>query len=253
MVMALVYLKKAAEIVPEDPETLALLGWTYYFTGRYENALEILGKAVAVDSTNHYALRGRGWAFLQSGAYANAINDLAMALELVNPVHRDDWLETVRGLAWSHYHSGTFGVAIKHFKALLENSNSHETGLIQDAYRGLGWCCYRMEMFGEVIAHFNNAVSIIDPAHLELIQDARRGLKQAQAATVHRHAPINEHEVSVVADLSATPRRDALFLWGLTHPRCLASALKRVAIKVLSACRGSRNSAMRRLRGANNP
>jgi tetratricopeptide (TPR) repeat protein len=242
---ALVHLTKAAEVVPGDPGTLSLMGWTYYFTGRYEKAVEILGEALAADSSNQYAFRGRGWAFLQSGAYANAVVDLTMALKLVNPVHRDDWLETVRGLAWSHYHSGNFGEAIKQFKALLEKSKSHETGLLQDVCRGLGWCCYRMEKFGEAVAHFNDALSNMDPAHPEVIQDARRGL---ELAGTKRRAPACEHSVAVVADLSARPRRDALFPWGLTRPRRLASALKRVAIKVLSTCRGSRNSAMRRLK-----
>src|SRR5207253_3613140 len=86
---ALAHLTKATEMVPDEPGTLSLMGWTYYFTGRYEKAVEILGKALAVDSSNQYAFRGRGWAFLQSGAYANAIDDLTTALKFVNPVHRD--------------------------------------------------------------------------------------------------------------------------------------------------------------------
>lgn len=179
--LALLQLTKAAEIAPDDPRALSFMGWAHYFTRRYEKSLEIFGHALALDAKNHFALRGRGWALLQTAAYAGAVNDLTAALHLVNPDHRDDWVETVRGLAWSHYHNGSFGEAKVHFNALLEKSKKDERGLLQDVYRGLGWCCYRQGTSSEAASHFEKALSNIDPKEREFLRDAKHGLELAAA------------------------------------------------------------------------
>lgn len=246
---ALANFTKASELIPDDAETLSLKGWVYYFMARYQSAIELFDKAIAVDASNDHALRGRGWALLQSGAYTNAVNDLVMAVKLVNPLHRNDWLEAMRGLAWSHYHYGSFDEAIKHFRTLLEKSNSYETGLLQDVHRGLGWCYYRMKSFGESAAHFNNCLAVTDPKqHVQVAEDARHGLELAKAGDLQDRAPVNEHNVAVVADLSEVRGRVELHSRFLTRARRLALTLKRVLIKVVNAGRGSRDSAIRFLR-----
>ena len=229
---ALAHLTKATEMVPDDAGALSLMGWTYYFTGRYKNALEVLGKALAVDSVNHYALRGRGWAFLQSGVYRNAISDLTVALELVNPNCRDDWLETVRGLAWSHYHSGNFDEATKHFKALLAKSNSHETGLLQDVYRGLGWSCYRKGILSEAADHFEKALCNIDPRSHELLRDAKHGLELANLGQLGT-AAIRDGDRHPLVDLSETHLRKPPLAATMEWRRRLVSALK-VALRTIA-------------------
>jgi len=228
----LAHLTKAAEVVPDDAETLSLIGWTYYFTGRYDQALIVLDEAVALDPASHYAFRGRGWAFLQSRAYEKAVNDLTRALDLVNPHHRDDWLETVRGLSWSNYHVGRFDEAIKYFEALLEKSHSNEAGLLQDIYRGLGWCCYRKEMFSEAAAHFDKAISNIDPRNHELIQDAKRGLELVTLGA-SRQPPVRDGDVHPIIDLSVTRQQDPPFSSAITSRRSYASVLKGAVRKML--------------------
>jgi len=228
---ALVHLKKAAEMVPDDPGTLSLMGWTYYFTGRYESALEVLGKAVAIDSANHYALRGRGWAFLQSGAHQKAVSDLRRALDLVNPHQRDDWVETLRGLSWANYHAGGFDEAIKYFKTLLENSRSGEADLLQDVYRGLGWCCYRKGMLSEAAGHFEKALSNIDPRNHELFREAQHGLELATLGQPGAVA-IQDCDRHPLVDLSGTrlsaPSFAAAINWRRGLVSVLTAALKRI-------------------------
>ena len=230
---ALAQLTNAVEIVPDDPVTLGLTGWTYYSTGRYEKALEVFDKAIVVDPANHYALRGRGWTYLQSGAYPSAIDDLARALNLTSPDHRDDWLETIRGLAWSHYHNGAFREAKTSFDLILQKSQSHETGLLQDAYRGSGWCCYRMGMLNDAACHFEKALSKIDPANQELLQEARHGLELitlGQRETAENQGPTLYPSIPVLeAHLSSPPSR-ALMEWR----RGLVSRLKATVKRVLS-------------------
>ena len=182
-VRALKHLTKAAKTVPDDPVTLSLIGWAHYFSGDYDRAIDVLSQAINTDPDNHSAIRGRGWASLQICAYEKAVSDLSKALELVNPNHRDEWVETVRGLSWSHFHSGNYDEAIGHFRLLIEKACSHERDLLQDAYRGLGWSCYRMKAFGDAAAYFNQAITNIDSDNQEFLQDARHGLKLVSAGT----------------------------------------------------------------------
>jgi|GEM_PF-5021081 len=230
---ALTYLEKARKLVPDHAAILSLIGWTYYFKGRYEQALTALGEAIAADSTNHSALRGRGWTFLQIGAHQKAVSDLTMALELVNPVQRNDWLETVRGLAWSHYHSGTFDEAIKYFESLLGTADVHETGLLQDVYRGLGWCCYRKGMCSEATAHFNNAISNLDRGNHELIQDAKRGLELATVDACQEDPVQGYRPLLLEPDVSLTLRQKPPFRSGATWCRSFETALKGVVKRIV--------------------
>lgn len=174
--MALVRLTDAMEIVTGDPATLSMIGWSYYFTNRYDKAIQVFNDAITADSVHHSALRGRGWAFLQSGAYPSAVRDLTAALEFVNPSNKNDWVETIRGLAWSNYHCGKFEESIKYFDALRERSNEHEDNLLQDIYRGLGWCCYNMGRLDKAEDYFKKALAHINPNNRELLQDAKQGL-----------------------------------------------------------------------------
>ena len=230
---ALAHLAKAAEVVPDDAQTLSLMGWAYYFSGQYEQALEILTQVLTLDPASHDAFRGRGWAFLQSGMYDRAVNDLGKALELVNPNHRNQWVETVRGLSWSNYHIGEFDKAVESFTLLMESSHEHEAALLQDAERGLGWCYYRKGMFAESGAHFAKALLNIDPVDKEMVQDAKRGLELV-AMSARRPVPIEEHTVSVMADLTFRPQRGNIFSWGFMRARRLASVLKRSFRKIVS-------------------
>lgn len=174
---ALAQLTNATDMVQDDPLTLALMGWSYYFMGRYENALEVFDKAIAIDSANHSALRGRGWTFLQSRVYPNAISDLIRALENTNSNQRNERLEAVRGLAWSHYHNGSFKESKQYFDLLLNEIHRDETDLLQDAYRGSGWCCYRMGVLNDAADYFEKALSNLGPSSLDLIQEVKRGLE----------------------------------------------------------------------------
>ena len=230
---ALTNLANARELVPDHTETLSLIGWTYYFMGVYERALTVFDEAIVADPASHSAFRGRGWTFLQRGIYRKAVNELTMALELVNPVQRDDWLETVRGLAWSHYHNGTFDEAIEYFESLVGTADVHETGLLQDVCRGLGWCCYRKGMFSEATAHFNNALSKLDPGNHELIQDAKRGLELATVGASQDDPVRGYRPLLLKPNVSLTLRQKPPFRSGATWCRSLATVLKGVVKRIL--------------------
>jgi tetratricopeptide (TPR) repeat protein len=223
--LTLAHLTKANQIVPDDSGTLSLTGWAYYFTGQYEKARELFDKAVAVDSANHNAFRGRGWTFLQKGFYQDAIKDLIISLELADSVQRDNWLETVRGLAWSHYHSGTFTKATEYFQELLSKADRDEMGLLQDVHRGLGWCYYRTGMLSEAGDHFRKAISHMKPGNHELAQDAKRGLEMIASGVAQ---PVIERtgDVYLLSDLPATARDNWLFAWGKARARSFKAALK---------------------------
>lgn len=187
---ALTHFLKVVATVSDDAAAWSHIGWAHYFRGRYKQAFRAFDKAISADPTNHYALRGRGWACFQRGEYEQAVNDLSKAIDLINPNHRNDWLETIRGLCWSSYHNGNFHASIKYFTELLEHTNNQERGLLQDVYRGLGWSHHRIGQNSVAADYFNKAI-VADPDNPELLQEIKRGLKLAsgsepEIASVHK-------------------------------------------------------------------
>lgn len=61
---AIKYFKAAIRLRPFDPEAYARLGWTYYFDGQYERAIDALEQGLGVDPTY-----SRAWGYLADVYY----------------------------------------------------------------------------------------------------------------------------------------------------------------------------------------
>ena len=176
---AITLFTRAVQTIPDDARALALMGWSHYFLGQYDPAIQFLDLALAADPVNHFTLRGRGWAALQIGEHRKAVEFLTRAIELITPDKRADWIETQRGLGWAHYHVGSYDAAITSFTALRETSSANEAGLLQDVYRGLGWSCYRIGSLSAAADHFKNAIRVLADDNPDLLREARHGLELA--------------------------------------------------------------------------
>lgn len=80
----LMYLKKAKEIYPGDPELLYVEAMYFYQLRKEKKSLALLNQAIAIDSNNSRYFIIRAKANMKSGQISNAIEDLEAALR-INP------------------------------------------------------------------------------------------------------------------------------------------------------------------------
>ena len=76
------YQSMNAAIGPDLSEEYYEVGYQQYYTGRYEEAVETLSKAVKYDAANADALYHLGEAYRSSGDTANAITTYDKVIEL---------------------------------------------------------------------------------------------------------------------------------------------------------------------------
>ncbi|RMG48422.1 MAG: tetratricopeptide repeat protein [Acidobacteria bacterium] len=71
-----------AEAFPDDPDRLARLAYERYGAGRYDEAIALLDRLVAIEPDNAWAFYTRGWAYWKLGERSPAWRDVKRACEL---------------------------------------------------------------------------------------------------------------------------------------------------------------------------
>ena len=74
---------KALQLEPDQPHVLNYLAYTWVERGEnYDNALEMLRKAVALRPEDGYIVDSLGWVYYRLGRYEEAVEELEIAIEL---------------------------------------------------------------------------------------------------------------------------------------------------------------------------
>jgi TolB-like protein/Tfp pilus assembly protein PilF len=129
--------RKALELDPLSSSTLQLVGSTYlYNVGRVDEALDLYQKAVALDSTNAFALGNLGMCYVRKGLYDKGIYEIKRAIEVSgqsNPY-------TLSDLAYALAKAGRTAEARETITKLIQYQETHGTGstALASAYASVG-------------------------------------------------------------------------------------------------------------------
>src|SRR3989304_6092867 len=76
---AIIWIKRALELDPLALLFNSNLGWAYYFTRQYDQAIEQARKTLELDPNFGFASLIFAWAAVQKGMYQEAITELSQA------------------------------------------------------------------------------------------------------------------------------------------------------------------------------
>jgi len=83
------FVRRALEIEPENKKALAISGFSEFFCGNFELCKSANTKALKLDPTDTYAMKGLGLALHELGDYAESIKLLEQAAKLTNYENKD--------------------------------------------------------------------------------------------------------------------------------------------------------------------
>lgn len=112
------------------------LGWAYYLSSNYDDALVSFENAVKLNGRNHRALNGLGWTLMQKGIQNNAVSNFNEALKYITPGDRDNIQEITRGRGWAYLHGGSWQKAIEDFDRAIENCDPSNMAVLRELNRG---------------------------------------------------------------------------------------------------------------------
>src|SRR5215471_8879780 len=145
-------LESVPEQVRQRPESMAALARAYYYTGRQENAREVLKKLQLHPAGPEGVLLG--------GQVAAELHDFETAASLFGSI-RETYSDTAKlgyNLALAQYHLRQFLQGAGTLRRLL--AAGHESSAI---YNLFAWCLYRQDDFKGAAAALDRAISL-DPA-----------------------------------------------------------------------------------------
>jgi TolB-like protein/Tfp pilus assembly protein PilF len=133
---ALIEAKTALNLDPMSANSLAAVARALYQTRRYDEALDVYRKAIALDPSFGFAHRGVGEVDLQKGLYAPALKELESARQLMEK----NALSTTTGrLGYAYAVSGNFESARQIMSELTQGSQTSGRALpIAEVFIGLG-------------------------------------------------------------------------------------------------------------------
>ena len=78
---ALLVLKKAKKLAPDDIKVYILLGWAYIYLGKFDEAMAVYQKALKIEPENEIAKANLGYISYKLGIYGEAIEKLSRIIK----------------------------------------------------------------------------------------------------------------------------------------------------------------------------
>ncbi len=154
-------------------------GWLLYFENKYNEAIDIFDKALKMNPSSQSALRGKGWSYIQKGDYDNAVQFLIKAVDIIDPINKDQYSEAVRGLAQAHFHKGEYQKAIQFFNKAIESTDAKAVHVLCDIYSFIGWANIYLNQFDDAARAFKNSLDYIGANDSDLSKNITAGFNLA--------------------------------------------------------------------------
>ncbi len=153
------------------------LGWCYFWTGRFDKAVNFFTKTLKLDPMWKRAYLGRGLSNKQMGRYEESIKDFTQFLRAA-PNHK----LAIANRAWSYLFLQQYEEGLKDFNQVEVLESAGDKFWLPSALTGQGWCNYYLGNFKVALAKFDQALNIIAPTDNNLRRLAYRGKAFTQAA-----------------------------------------------------------------------
>ena len=139
---------------PEDASALAAEASSLTRLGKFEAAVELASRAIAIDGAEAGLLVTRAWALENLGRDREAADDYRAALDL-DPAE----IEAMEGLGNVLYRMGDRKAAAVQFQAAVDaaaGATDPDAGTLELA----GWCLFRLERHDEAAHSFRTALTL---------------------------------------------------------------------------------------------
>ena len=151
-------LKLQLRIIPDSVEPYLNLSSFYIFNGMEEEAIQLLNKALRIDSTHFLLVSNMVVALCNMEMFESAIKVLKKALEK-EPEHGVFW----KMLGDVHYEMERNDSAIRYFKKAIKRLDSKDSdAFLADAHYGIAACYYENSDYAKALEHYHKVLRL-DP------------------------------------------------------------------------------------------
>jgi len=150
---------QSMKVSPVDLTTYIDKGWNFMVDEQYDDAIEILEKAVNLSQNDVKSLDLLGWAYIHKERYDDAMLIFQKVLQLdpENAIAKNN-------LGFVCFKKGIFGEAIEHLTSVIKTSTDTMSLIYANFYLGL---IYRdREMYEDAVKFFLNTIEL-GPNHME--------------------------------------------------------------------------------------
>jgi tetratricopeptide (TPR) repeat protein len=198
---ALARAQLAAQLAPNDPQVLSLLGSLYLQVGQSEPAIEVLQQAKTLEPDNALIWFALGSAYFGEAEYAKAVESLETGLKL-EPTNAAAWFD----LGNAYYKLDRYPQAISQYEAAVQNDET-----FWPAVNNIGLVLYEMGDTEGAISKWQ--------ASLEIAQDeSEPQLAIAVAQYAQGNRPLEAIQTATIALERDSRYADITFLeenlWG---------------------------------------
>ena len=138
---------------PVNVLTLIDKGWNLITTGDYEEAIDVLKKAVSLEPDNIKAMSLLGWAY----TYADRYDEAFMVYQKVLSMDPDNSMARCN-LGYILYKKGIYGEAIEQLSRVIKENRDRSAVLYARYYMGLVYL--DREMFSDAVHFFKEALKL---------------------------------------------------------------------------------------------
>jgi len=208
---AIIHLKKAMEINPNDGAAQRILGTAYAHKGMYDEAITHYRKTIEINPNDDKAYCNFGIAYHNKGMYDEAIVELITAIEI-----NHELAEAYYNLGIVYAHKGMYDEAIVKYKKAIEINPNDDS-----AHCNLGTVYIYKTMYDEAIVEFITAMEM-NPDSPEAYTNlgviySRKGMHD-DAITVHNKAiEINPDFAEAHHNLGTTYYRKGEYSLAIEH------------------------------------
>lgn len=199
----------AIEKDADNAEAHLGLGWVYYYTGYYDEAIAEFSRATTLDPDNPAGYRGEGLSYFAQDRFEEALGPLEAWAE-----REPDNAEAYRDIGWSYFELKNYEKAIDAFLNSTEHADLaasyqglatsyYETASYEEALTAsetwvdlepdntnalnmLGWSQHRVKLFDEALDSFNRSLEIAET-------------ESALSGTVNTHYQLKQYEATIEA------------------------------------------------------
>lgn len=161
-------IKEYEKLVQIDKSVLSswnMLGWAYYYAGKYDKALNAFAESKKINPFMVEAHYGLGLSFAKNGDLGEAKDELSAAInmypywahtqDLINLIAANPkWNDLYKTLGWSYYKNQLYQLSAKAFKEYLAGKPGD-----LEALRGMAWSNYWLGQLDASYAGFKEILN----------------------------------------------------------------------------------------------